>query len=151
MRTYVRTGVKRPALYPCALLLWRVGVPAGRGVPAGAGDLRRVAASVELLRDRHRPRVAGAGPGGEQQQQARANDPRGTLIHPARMRRTGIPRSPSRWRLRASWRHAGLLIGAVLVAGVVLFALSHLHLHRIGHALVSASPGWVTLALVLMA
>src|SRR5436190_8997019 len=67
------------------------------------------------------------------------------------MRRTVIPRSPSRWRLRASWRHAGLLIGAVLVAGVVLFALSRLDLHRIGHALVSASPGWVTLALVLMA
>src|SRR5436190_2080009 len=67
------------------------------------------------------------------------------------MRRTVIPRSPSRWRLRASWRHAGLLIGAVLVAGVVLFALSRLDLHRIGHALVSASPGWIALALLLMA
>jgi phosphatidylinositol alpha-mannosyltransferase len=37
------------------------------------------------------------------------------------------------------------------VAGVVLFALSRLNLHRIGHALVSASPGWVALALLLMA
>jgi phosphatidylinositol alpha-mannosyltransferase len=44
-----------------------------------------------------------------------------------------------------------VLIGAVLVAAVVLFALSRLNLHRIGHALVSASPGWVALAMVLMA
>jgi phosphatidyl-myo-inositol alpha-mannosyltransferase len=48
-------------------------------------------------------------------------------------------------------RRLGLVIAALLVAGVVAFALSRLGLHRIGDALVSAKPGWVALALLLMA
>jgi phosphatidylinositol alpha-mannosyltransferase len=48
-------------------------------------------------------------------------------------------------------RGAGLLAAAVLVAGLLVFAVSRLNLHRVGHALVTASPGWIALALVLMA
>ncbi|HEX3909368.1 MAG TPA: lysylphosphatidylglycerol synthase transmembrane domain-containing protein [Solirubrobacteraceae bacterium] len=58
------------------------------------------------------------------------------------------PRSPRRW---IKHRRAGLLVAAVLLAGLLAFALSRLGLHRIGHALVTASPGWVALAFVLMA
>ncbi len=43
------------------------------------------------------------------------------------------------------------LIATVLVmAALVVFALSSLDLSRIGHALITATPGWVVLALVLM-
>jgi phosphatidylinositol alpha-mannosyltransferase len=38
-----------------------------------------------------------------------------------------------------------------LVAGLVVFALLQLNLHRVGDALVTASPGWIVLALALMA
>jgi phosphatidylinositol alpha-mannosyltransferase len=41
-------------------------------------------------------------------------------------------------------------VAGILVAGLVAFALSRLGLHRIGHALITATPGWVALALVLM-
>ena len=54
-----------------------------------------------------------------------------------------------RWR-RRSLRGAGLLIAALVVAGLLVFALSRLNLHRIGHALVTASPGWIALGLLLM-
>jgi phosphatidylinositol alpha-mannosyltransferase len=39
----------------------------------------------------------------------------------------------------------------VLVAGLVVFALLRLDLHRTGHALVTAKFGWIVLALALMA
>jgi phosphatidyl-myo-inositol alpha-mannosyltransferase len=55
-----------------------------------------------------------------------------------------------RRRLRLDWRHAGILLAALLVAGLVIFALSRLGLHRVGHALITASPGWIALALLLM-
>ncbi len=48
-------------------------------------------------------------------------------------------------------RRAGIAIAAILLVGLVVFALSRLELHRIGHALITATPGWVALALVLMA
>jgi phosphatidyl-myo-inositol alpha-mannosyltransferase len=48
-------------------------------------------------------------------------------------------------------RRAGIAVVAILLAGLVVFALSRLELHRIGHALITATPGWVALALVLMA
>jgi phosphatidyl-myo-inositol alpha-mannosyltransferase len=48
-------------------------------------------------------------------------------------------------------RRLGVVVAALLVAGVVAFALSRLGLHRIGNALVTAKPGWVALALLLMA
>jgi phosphatidyl-myo-inositol alpha-mannosyltransferase len=56
-----------------------------------------------------------------------------------------VTRTPRRLR-----RRVGLVVAALLLAGILAFALSHLGLHRIGHALASASPGWVLLALALM-
>ncbi len=47
-------------------------------------------------------------------------------------------------------RRAGIAIALLLLAGILVFALSRLGLHRIGHALASASPAWILLALVLM-
>ena len=68
------------------------------------------------------------------------------------MSRTGTPQSPPRRRrLRPSLRYVGLVFGVLLVAGLVVFAVSRLNLHRVGHALVNASPGWIALALLLMA
>jgi phosphatidyl-myo-inositol alpha-mannosyltransferase len=58
------------------------------------------------------------------------------------------PRSPRRW---LGHRRAGVVVAAVLLAGLLAFALSRLGLHRIGHALVTAKPGWVALAFALMA
>ncbi len=43
------------------------------------------------------------------------------------------------------------MVAVILLAGLVAFALSRLELHRIGHALVTATPGWIVLALALMA
>jgi phosphatidyl-myo-inositol alpha-mannosyltransferase len=45
----------------------------------------------------------------------------------------------------------GVVLAVVVLAGLVVFALSRLELRRAGHALITASPGWVVLALVLMA
>ena len=39
---------------------------------------------------------------------------------------------------------------ALAVAGLVAFALSRLNLKRAGHALITASPGWIALSFVLM-
>src|ERR1700730_982966 len=52
-----------------------------------------------------------------------------------------------RWGAR---RRIGALLVAALVAGLVVFALSRLDLHGIGHALITATPGWIALAGVLM-
>ena len=41
-------------------------------------------------------------------------------------------------------------MAAILLAAILAFALSQLGLHRVGHALASAAPGWVLLALALM-
>jgi phosphatidylinositol alpha-mannosyltransferase len=43
-----------------------------------------------------------------------------------------------------------LVVVALLGAGLAAFAVSRLDLHRIGHALITASPGWIALALLLM-
>jgi phosphatidyl-myo-inositol alpha-mannosyltransferase len=62
------------------------------------------------------------------------------------------PRSPRSWISRlARHRRSGLIVAAILLAGLLAFALSRLGLHRIGHALVTADPGWVALAFLLMA
>ena len=45
----------------------------------------------------------------------------------------------------------GVFAVVILLAGLVVFALSRLELHRIGHALITATPGWIVLALTLMA
>jgi phosphatidyl-myo-inositol alpha-mannosyltransferase len=47
-------------------------------------------------------------------------------------------------------RRAALLVAVLLLAGILAFALSRLGLHRIWHALGSAQPGWIVLALTLM-
>jgi phosphatidylinositol alpha-mannosyltransferase len=58
--------------------------------------------------------------------------------------------SPPR-RRRVAFRRAGVVFAAILLAGLLAFALSRLGLRRIGHALITATPGWVALAIVLMA
>jgi phosphatidylinositol alpha-mannosyltransferase len=47
-------------------------------------------------------------------------------------------------------RRVGIAVAVILLAALVAFALSRLELQRAGHALVTASPGWIALALVLM-
>jgi phosphatidylinositol alpha-mannosyltransferase len=42
------------------------------------------------------------------------------------------------------------VLAVIVLAGLVAFALSRLELQRVGHALVTASPGWIVLALALM-
>jgi phosphatidyl-myo-inositol alpha-mannosyltransferase len=54
------------------------------------------------------------------------------------------------YTLRSAGR-AGLVLVALVVAGLVLYALSRLDLGRVGHALITATPGWIALALALMA
>src|SRR5689334_22843044 len=53
-------------------------------------------------------------------------------------------------RRRVGARRLGMLVTVVLLAGLVAFAISQLNLHRVGHALITASPGWIVLALGLM-
>jgi phosphatidyl-myo-inositol alpha-mannosyltransferase len=56
-----------------------------------------------------------------------------------------------RRRLRIPGRKRWVLGLAVLVsAGAVALALTQLNLPRVGHALITATPGWIVLALVLM-
>jgi phosphatidyl-myo-inositol alpha-mannosyltransferase len=57
-------------------------------------------------------------------------------------------RLPTRAPVRKRWVIVGL---AVVLTGLVALALSQLNLQRVGHALITASPGWIALALVLMA
>jgi phosphatidylinositol alpha-mannosyltransferase len=47
-------------------------------------------------------------------------------------------------------RRVAIVLAAIVLAGLVAFALSRLELQRVGHALVTASPGWIVLALALM-
>ncbi len=47
-------------------------------------------------------------------------------------------------------RRVALVVAVLLLAGILAFALSRLGLHRIWHALGSAQPGWIVLALALM-
>src|SRR3954452_16128969 len=56
-----------------------------------------------------------------------------------------------RLRRPALLRHAAMALMLALVAGLVVFALLRLDLHRTGHALITATPGWIVLALALMA
>jgi phosphatidylinositol alpha-mannosyltransferase len=56
-------------------------------------------------------------------------------------------RSP--WVSRTT-RTALIALAAIALAAVLAFAVSRLEIHRISHALLTASPGWVALALALM-
>jgi phosphatidylinositol alpha-mannosyltransferase len=62
----------------------------------------------------------------------------------------GAPEQPLTRRRRLLVRRVLPVAGVALVAGLVVFALLQLNLHRVGHALVTATPGWIALALVLM-
>jgi phosphatidylinositol alpha-mannosyltransferase len=44
-----------------------------------------------------------------------------------------------------------VVLAVVALAGLVVFALSRLELRRAGHALITATPGWIALSLLLMA
>jgi phosphatidyl-myo-inositol alpha-mannosyltransferase len=70
------------------------------------------------------------------------------------------PQTPSRRRFavrlvrRSDGRprsRLGVLVAALIVAGLVAFALTRLNLHRVGHALITASFGPIAAALALMA
>ncbi len=61
-----------------------------------------------------------------------------------------IEKPPSQRRRRRRTPAVALLAGVVLI-GLIAFALSRLGVHRIGDALISARPGWVVLAVALMA
>lgn len=63
----------------------------------------------------------------------------------------GARENPSLKRRRPGHRRTGVALGAILLAGLILLAVSRLDLHRIGHALITATPGWIALALALMA
>ena len=69
------------------------------------------------------------------------------LIDPAQM--AAPENSPVRSRGPAL-RRAGVVLVVILLAGLVAFALSRLELQRVGHALITASPGWIVLSLALM-
>jgi phosphatidylinositol alpha-mannosyltransferase len=65
------------------------------------------------------------------------------------------PRASRRSRARRSipstpTARAGLLLAALVLAGVIVYALSRLNLDRVAHALITATPGWIALALALM-
>jgi phosphatidyl-myo-inositol alpha-mannosyltransferase len=62
----------------------------------------------------------------------------------------GTPEQPLTRHRRLLLRRILAVVGVALVAGLVVFALLQLNLHRVGHALVTATPGWIALALVLM-
>lgn len=62
----------------------------------------------------------------------------------------GTPQNPTRRRRWGLRRRAGMLALALLLAGLVVFAISRLDLHGIGHALTTANPGWIVLAVALM-
>ncbi len=55
--------------------------------------------------------------------------------------------SPTRHRTA---RRVGIVAAAGALAALFIYALSRLNLPRVGHALISASPGWLVLALALM-
>ncbi|MGH2912584.1 MAG: lysylphosphatidylglycerol synthase transmembrane domain-containing protein [Solirubrobacteraceae bacterium] len=56
--------------------------------------------------------------------------------------------NPPNRRLPA--RRVGLVVGAILMTAVLVLVATRLDLHHISHALFSASPGWIALALGLM-
>jgi phosphatidylinositol alpha-mannosyltransferase len=63
----------------------------------------------------------------------------------------GAPENPPSADRRTRHRRTGLIVAAILLAALLAFALSRLGPHRIWNALITAKPGWVALAFVLMA
>ena len=66
---------------------------------------------------------------------------------------TPPPSSPKPAPARGSRgrRRAGIVALALLLGGLVAFALTRLNLSHVGHALINADPGWIVLSVVLMA
>jgi phosphatidylinositol alpha-mannosyltransferase len=62
----------------------------------------------------------------------------------------GASETPPIRARRVLARRSALALAAVAVLALVVYALTQLNLHRIGHALITASPGWIVLALALM-
>jgi len=60
------------------------------------------------------------------------------------------PETPPVRSRRPALRRAGVAVAVLGLAALVVFALSRLELRRAGHALITATPGWIALALVLM-
>jgi len=60
------------------------------------------------------------------------------------------PETPPRADTSRVRRRVGLIVLLVLIAGLTVFAVSRLDLRGIGHALITATPGWIALALLLM-
>lgn len=63
-----------------------------------------------------------------------------------RSQETGRPTLPSR---RAVVRRVAFVLGVLVLAGLVVLALSNIGFSRLGNALVSVDPWWLLLALVL--
>jgi phosphatidylinositol alpha-mannosyltransferase len=63
----------------------------------------------------------------------------------------GSTPQPAEKRRRLPRGRATIALIAVVLVALVAFAVSSLNLPRVGHALITASPGWIALALVLMA
>src|SRR5437868_4699218 len=62
----------------------------------------------------------------------------------------GAEQNSTLGRRRVGLKRAGVIVAIVLVAGLVVFAVSELNLHRVGHALITASPGWIVRAQTLI-
>jgi phosphatidyl-myo-inositol alpha-mannosyltransferase len=61
------------------------------------------------------------------------------------------PRTHNRFGHRRGLARVGVILAALLLAGLLVYALTRLDLARVGHALIEASPGWIVLALAVMA
>jgi phosphatidyl-myo-inositol alpha-mannosyltransferase len=63
----------------------------------------------------------------------------------------GTPELPPVQGRRSGYRRAAIALAAVLAAALAVFAIARLDIPRVGHALITATPGWIVLALALMA
>ncbi|MHB8242326.1 MAG: lysylphosphatidylglycerol synthase transmembrane domain-containing protein [Solirubrobacteraceae bacterium] len=63
----------------------------------------------------------------------------------------GARENPPIVRRRTGRRRVAILATVILLGGLIAFALSRLNLPRVGHALITATPGWIALAFLLMA
>jgi len=61
------------------------------------------------------------------------------------------PGPPPVTRRPGRYRRVALASAVLLAAGLVVLALANLNLSRVGHVLITATPGWLALALALMA
>jgi phosphatidylinositol alpha-mannosyltransferase len=63
----------------------------------------------------------------------------------------GTPENPPVQRRRSGSKRASIALAAILLAALLAFGISRLNLPRVGHALITATPGWIALAFLLMA